>query len=70
MRVEAQEIIKHHPYYLAAGDIVTVPDDVGEILVGNGWAKNVDTGEIGEREGGAVELEIENSKIGVADTGA
>jgi hypothetical protein len=70
VRIEAQEIIKHHPHYLEAGDIVTVPDDVGAILVGNGWAKNVDTGEIGDREGGPVELVIDNSKIGVADTGA
>jgi len=67
MRIEAQERIKHHPHYLEAGDIVTVPDDAGAIMVNAGWAKNVDTGEIGEREGGPVVLDIDNSKIGVAD---
>ena len=70
MRIEAQEAIKHDPYYPAACDIITVPDEVGQYFVNNGWAMNVDTGEIGAREGGAVELAIKNSKIGIADTGA
>jgi len=68
MRVEAQERIKHHPYYLEPGDTITVDDETGQYLVDNGWAKNADTGEIGEREGGPATLDIEKGALGVTDS--
>jgi len=45
MRIKAKGDIKHHPYNLTTGDQITVPDTVGSVLVANGWAENLDTGE-------------------------
>jgi len=69
MKIEAQETVKHHPHYMAPGDIKTVDDETGQYLVDHGWCKNLDTGEIGEREGGPVTLDIDNVAHSVADTG-
>jgi hypothetical protein len=49
MRVEALEAIKSGNYLLEAGDIVTVPDQIGAKWCVHGWAKDtagmVQTGE-------------------------
>lgn len=58
MKIRAKERIKHHPYYLEAGDVVTVPDEVGQLLVSNGWVENVDTGESAEAAADPVTLDI------------
>jgi len=68
MKIKALEPIKHHPHYLSAGDEITVDDETGQYLVDNGWCENLETGEIGEREGGPVDLEIDKSTLGVTDT--
>lgn len=60
MKIEALEMIKHHPHYLSKGDQVTVPDESGQEMVNNGWAKNLDTGEVGERSTGHVSLDVQN----------
>lgn len=69
MKIEAMETVKHHPHYLSEGDIVTVPDDVGQFMVNLGWCKNVETGEIGDRVPGVAVLDIQDSVLGVADDG-
>ena len=56
MRVQAQGVIKDHPYYPEPGDVLTVPDDVGQRWLDNSWAKVV---------GESVDLEIHNSTLGV-----
>ena len=68
MRVEAKEAIKHHPFYPAAGDIITVPKDVGENWVQNGWAINVETGEDNEPSLTPVTLNIQNVKLSPVNT--
>jgi len=72
MKIEALEVVKHHPHYLQPGDIITIDDETGDYLVGNGWCKNVETGEVGDRVAGAkpVTLDIHNGAIGTSDTGA
>jgi len=67
MKIEAKEKIKHHPYYLETGDSVTVPDEVGKMMVANGWAKNVDTGEDNAPSDKPVTLDIQNSVLGLTD---
>lgn len=69
MKVEALETIKHHPHYLSAGDQITVDDELGQYFVDLGWCRNVETDEVGERIPGASTLKIDDSKIGVTDTG-
>ncbi len=62
MRIEAKGRIKDKPfdkfYDLESGDQVTVPDEVGENWVRNGWAKNLDTGEDNAPSRNPVTLEI------------
>jgi len=65
MRIEAKETIKHHPYYLDEGDIKNVPDEVGQMMVANGWAKNSETGEDNEPSRDPVTLDIDNSVTGI-----
>lgn len=67
MKIEAKERIKHHPHYLEAGDIVSVPDDVGAMMVANGWAKNVETGEDNPPSDKPATLDIQNSVLGLTD---
>ena len=64
MKVRAKTAIKHHPFYPAEGDEITVPDDVGANWVANGWAVNVDTGEDNEPNLNPVTLDIQNSVLG------
>lgn len=61
MKIEALETIKHHPFYLDEGDIKTVPDEVGDMLVGNGWARDVETGDVGERSNNPVTLDVDSA---------
>lgn len=63
MKIECLEEkgVKHHPYYLSLGDVVTVPDEVGQYLVSMGWCKNVETGEVGQRQTQSVNLNINNA---------
>ena len=68
MKIEAKGAIKHHPHYLSAGDIVTVPDEVGANFVANGWAKNVDSGEDNEPNLTPVTLDIHDGEIGVTNS--
>jgi len=63
MQVRAMGTVKHHPHYLEAGDVKTVPYEDGEIMVSHGWCENVETGEIGERKGGPVTLDTHNGKL-------
>lgn len=64
MRVKAKMDIKHHPYYPAADDEITVPDDVGAMFVANGWAVNVETGEDNEPNLNPVTLDIHKGVLG------
>jgi hypothetical protein len=41
--------IKEGSTILAKGDIVTRPDDLAKVYIDMGWAKNVATGEVKER---------------------
>ncbi len=66
MKVTALETIKAHPYYPAEGDTITVPDPVGQNWVDNGWAKNAETGETGQRSSKPVTLEIDSSILSVS----
>ena len=68
MKIEALETIKHHPIYMESGDVKTVDDESGQICVDNGWAKNVETGEIGDREGGPVTLNVDKAEHGVTNS--
>lgn len=68
MRVKAKEGIKHHPYYPAADDEITVPDDVGANWVANGWAINVDTGEEHQASSEPATLDIKSGALGVTST--
>lgn len=68
MRIQALETIKHHPLYLDAGDIKTVDDETGQYCVSHGWAKDLETGEVGERQGGAVTLDPDSASHGVSST--
>lgn len=60
MRIEALEAVKSDGYVLDAGDVKqNVPDDIGEIWVKAGWAKDLDdTVATGERK-------VLNAKISV-----
>lgn len=64
MRVKVKTDIKHHPFYPLEGDEITVPNDVGDNWVKNGWAINTDTGEDHEPNLTPVTLDIHNSEIG------
>ncbi len=67
--IEALEVVKHHPYYLAPGDVKrSVPVDDAQYMIDHGWCRNLETGEVGEREGGPVDLDIHSSKLGVQDS--
>ena len=44
-----EEQIKGGSTILAKGDIVTRPDDLARAYIDMGWAKNVATGEVKER---------------------
>ena len=43
------EMIKEGRTVLAKGDIVSRPDELALAYINAGWAKNVKTGEVGER---------------------
>jgi hypothetical protein len=51
-------------YVQEKGDIITVPDALGERWCGLGWAKDV-AGKVatGERKPGVVTLDVHNAKI-------
>lgn len=68
MRIRAKETIKHHPYYLSAGDVVTVDDAAGKTMIDNGWAENVDTGESAPRATEAVTLDVHAGAHASTDT--
>ena len=61
MKIEALETIKHHPIYMELGDIKTVDEVDGQYCVDHGWARNVETDKVGEREGGPISLAIDSS---------
>lgn len=62
MRVKTKSEIKHmfndHHYNPQEGDEITVPDELGENWVKNGWAVNLDTGEDNEPSNKPVTLDI------------
>lgn len=66
MRIRAKETIKHHPYYLAAGDVVTVDDAAGELMVAKGWAENAETGESGIRDTDPATLDVHSATLGTS----
>jgi len=68
MQVKAKVTIKHHPFYLDEGDTKNVPDDIGEMMVANGWAENTATGESNELSNTPVTLDIDDSLLGVTST--
>lgn len=67
MRIQAKGRIKDKPqgefYSLEPGEQRTVPDDVGEYWVHNGWAINLDTGEDNEPSRNPVTLNVHPLKI-------
>ncbi len=65
MKIKAKTKIKHHPFYPAEGDEITVPDDVGKNWVANGWAENLDSGEDNPPNLNPVSLAIQNVDLGV-----
>lgn len=46
-RVHALHNIKHHPYYLDAGDVRVLPADIAALFIRYGWAQDAETGETG-----------------------
>lgn len=69
MKVKAKLAIKHHPYYPAEGDEITVPDDIGANWVANGWAVNLESGEDNEpNTTDPVTLDIQDSVLGHSAT--
>jgi len=72
MKIEAKLRIKDKPfekfYDLEVGDVITVPDDVGEYWVKNGWVKNLDSGEDNKPSDKPVTLDVHKSSLGVKDT--
>ena len=68
MRIKAKHIIKHHPYYLSPNDEITVDAAAGELMVKNGWADNVDTGETVAPATGETTLKIDGADHGTTDT--
>ena len=69
MKIEAKGTIKHHPYYLDKSDTKNVPDDIGQMMVNNGWAVNVETGEDNPPSSKPTTLDIQNINIGLSDQG-
>lgn len=68
MRITAKHKFKHHPYYMEAGDSVTVPDEIGQQMVDLGWCVNADTGESVQAPPGETTLDIHNSKLSTTST--
>ena len=61
MKIELLETVLHGRDRFEAGDIRTVPDEVGAYFCGNGWAKDVDgTVATGERSTTEVRLTPDN----------
>jgi len=65
MRIIPLEDFKEGKEAYIYGDIRTVSDEDGKRFCDNGWAKD-EAGEYatGEREGGPVKLDIQNSSLG------
>ena len=61
MRIKCKEAFKHHPYYPHAGDIITVDDAAGAVIIGHGWAENADTGESGTRSTEPATLDVQGA---------
>jgi hypothetical protein len=68
MKIRAKGPIKHHPFYISEGDAITVPDEVGEMFVKNGWAINEETGEDNEPSQNPITLEINSAAHTQTDT--
>lgn len=45
---------------LTHGDTISLDDDIASLVIDNGWGKCVETGEQGERQPGAVKLEVDS----------
>lgn len=67
MRIKAKCTIKHHPYYLSDGDIMTVADAAGGVMVACGWAENLDTGESRVPDTDPATLIMDNSNHATQD---
>lgn len=67
-RVIAKGAIKHHPYYLDDGDAKTLPKDIADMFIANGWAEDAETGEIGDTNKPPATLDIHSGALGVTDT--
>jgi hypothetical protein len=57
-RIEILEQIKEGILTRHEGDVVSVDADLAQAYINAGLAKCVDTGECGERKGGAVKLTV------------
>ena len=53
--------IKIGTNHYALGDTVTISDQDARICIDNGWAKDADTGEIGDRVEGVKKLKPEKT---------
>ena len=69
MKIEAKGTIKHHPHYMGKGDVKNVPSVIGQMMVDNGWAVNVETGEDNPPSSKPTTLDIQNINIGLSDQG-
>ena len=57
-RVEILEQIKEGVVTRHEGDVVTLDDELASAYIENGLAKCAETGECGQRKGGAVKLTV------------
>lgn len=59
-RVEiTEERLKLGRQDFVKGDVKTFDKDIGDMIVDNGWGKDADTGETGDRKPGAKKLKVD-----------
>lgn len=68
MKIRALTTFKHYTLIMSEGDVLTVDDTVGGEVVANGWAENVETGEINPTGADEATLSINSSVIGITNT--
>lgn len=59
IKIEVLEDIKEGKTLLSQGDIVSRPDELALVYINAGWAKNFETGEVGERDLKPVKVNID-----------
>jgi hypothetical protein len=70
MRIEITDpVVKVERSVWQQGDVVTVNDELGNLIVSQGWAKDVEGNvETGTKHDGPLYLDIQNIYLGVTDS--